>query len=130
MKKTALIALVVASLFACKDTPKPAETTMTVPVDTAQTASRGLENAQTPPTSKLSDSIVVNISERGLVTVGDREVDLDDLKTKLVDSVKTLQKKHGKGKDTIIYRSKGAMMGVRRAVKDAIQDAKTELKKQ
>ena len=130
MKKTALIALVATSLFACKDTPKPAETAATPPADTAQTASRGLENTTATLASKPPDSVVVEISERGIVTMDKREVNLDDLQKKLVDTVKTLKKKNGKAPDTIIYRSHGAMMGVRGAVKDAIQDAKTELKKQ
>lgn len=114
-------------LSACKDTPKAVDNTVVVPPSVPSSPvepslSRALD---TPP-----DSIIVEIDSMNHVMLGNRSISTDDLADKIVDSVKTIKKKYGKAPQTIMYRSKGGMMGTRGAVKDAVEDAKTTLKKE
>ena len=111
--------------LACKQTPKATDNT-TTQTAADSTAKRALEATAAPKTTP--DSIIVSIDSMGKVTLGNRSVTLDELPKLLVDSCKTLKKTTGNTPKTITYKSNGAMMGIRGAVKDAIQEARDSLK--
>ena len=112
-------------LISCKETPKTTDNTATKAVDT--TASRGIEAAAAPTTPP--DSLIVEVDSMGKVKLGNRSIALDDLPKALVDSSNALKKATGQAPKTITYKSRGAMMGVRGAVRDAIEEAQDSLKK-
>ena len=112
-------------LFACKKAPKVTDNTMTQTAADS-TAQRALEAAAAPKITP--DSIIVNVDSMGKLTLGNRSISLYDLPKALVDSCKTLKKTTGNAPKTITYKSNGAMMGIRGAVKDAIQEARDSLK--
>ena len=112
--------------LACKQTPKATDNTATQAA-TDSTAQRALEAAAAPKITP--DSIIVNVDSMGRVTLGNRSVTLEELPKLLVDSCKTWKKTTGNAPKTITYKSNGAMMGIRGAVKDAIQEAQDSLKK-
>jgi hypothetical protein len=112
--------------LACKETPKSTDTA-TAQSLADSTAKRALEAAAAPKTTP--DSIIIHIDSMGKVTLGNRPVDLDDLPKILVDSCQFLKKTTGNIPKTITYKSSGAMMGIRGAVRDAIQEAQDSLKK-
>ena len=112
--------------LACKQTPKATDNT-TTQTAADSTAQRALEAATAPKVTP--DSIIVNVDSMGRVTLGNRSVTLEELPKLLVDSCKTLKKTTGNVPKTITYKSNGAMMGIRGAVKDAIQEARDSLKK-
>lgn len=112
--------------LACKETPKAADNgAMQALADS--TAKRVLEAAAAPTVTP--DSIIVNIDSMGNVKLGNRSVTLDDLPKMLVDSCNSLKKTTGNVPKTITYKSNGAMMGIRGAVRDAIEEAQDSLKK-
>ena len=113
-------------LLACKQTPKATDNT-TIQTVADSTAQRALEAAAVPKTTP--DSIIVSIDSMGKVTLGNRSVTLDELPKLLIDTCKTLKKTTGNAPKTITYKSNGAMMGIRGAVKEAIQEARDSLKK-
>jgi biopolymer transport protein ExbD len=127
MKRIVLSLTLLSSVlfFACKETPKTTDAAQNV-VDS--TAKRALEAAVAVPAT-LPDSLIVTIDSMGKVMLGDRSITTDDLAQALVDSSNTLKKVFGKAPTTITYKSNGAMMGVRGAVRDAIDDAQDSLKK-
>ena len=117
-------------LFACNETPKTNENAAEMAQKAIDsTAKRALEAAAAMPTT-LPDSLIVTIDSMGKVTFGNREIITDDLAKVLVDSSHALSKKFGKAPKIITYKSNGAMMGVRGAVRDAIDDAEEVLKKE
>ena len=113
-------------LFSCKETPKTTDNAATKAADS--TASRGIEAVAAAPTTP-PDSLIVEIDSMGKVKLGNRSIALDDLPKALVDSSNVLKKATGKAPKTITYKSRGAMMGVRGAVRDAIEEAQDSLKK-
>ncbi len=116
--------------FACNETPKSADNTAKMASNAMDsTAQRALEAAAAMPITP-PDSLVVMIDSMGKVTFGNREIMTDDLAKALVDSSHALSKTFGKAPKTITYKSNGAMMGVRGAVRDAIDDAEEVLKKE
>jgi biopolymer transport protein ExbD len=127
MKRIVLSLTLLSSVlfFACKETPKPTETAQNA-VDS--TANRAIQAAVVAP-STLPDSLIVTIDSMGKVMLGNRSIPTDDLAQALVDSSNALKKTFGKAPKTITYKSNGAMMGVRGAVRDAIDDAQDSLKK-
>ncbi len=126
MKQLILTALVLSSVlfFACKETPKT-DNNAAATADSA--ANRGIEAAAAPTVPH--DSLIVNVDSMGKVTMGNREISLDDLPKVLVDSSRFLEKATGKAPKAIVCKSNGAMMGIRGAVHDAIDDAQDSLKK-
>ena len=127
MKQPFFTAFMLCFCFlACKQTPKATDNTATQTA-TDSTAQRALEAAAAP--NITPDSIIVNVDSMGRVTLGNRSVTLEELPKLLVDSCKTLKKTTGNAPKTITYKSNGAMMGIRGAVKDAIQEARDSLKK-
>jgi hypothetical protein len=128
MKQTIFTATLLAFLcFACKETPKATDNTA------AQTAAdsiaaRALEAAAAPTTPP--DSLIVIVDSMGKVMLGNRSVTLDDLPKILIDSSNALKKTTGHAPTTITYKSRGAMMGIRGAVHDAIEEAQDSLKKE
>jgi biopolymer transport protein ExbD len=113
-------------LFSCKETPKTTDNAATQAADT--TANRGIEAMAAAP-STPPDSLIVEVDSMGKVKLGNRSIALDDLPKALVDSSNTLKKTTGQAPKTITYKSRGAMMGVRGAVQDAIEEAQDSLKK-
>ncbi|MEY4905588.1 MAG: hypothetical protein RLZZ292_3403 [Bacteroidota bacterium] len=112
--------------FACKETPKTNNNAATAdqkPADSTQNRSVNAAPAVMP------DSLIVMIDSMGKVTLGNREYATDDLTKALIDSSLALKKTFGQLPKTITYKSNGAMMGVRGAVRDAIEDAQEALKK-
>jgi PBP1b-binding outer membrane lipoprotein LpoB len=132
MKQTIFTATLLSGLifFACKETPKPTANTAEMAQKAADSiANRSIETMAAAPTT-LPDSLIVMIDSMGKTTLGNREVGSDDLTKILVDSCHSLKKTFGKVPKTITYKSNGAMMGVRGAVRDAIEDAQEILKKE
>lgn len=132
MKQTLFTTVLLFSffLFACKETPKNNRNAAEMAQDAVDsTAKRALEAAAAVPIT-LPDSLIVLIDSMGKVTFGNREIITDDLAKALVDSSHALSKTFGKAPKTITYKSNGAMMGVRGAVRDAIDDAEDVLKKE
>jgi hypothetical protein len=132
MKQTIFTATLLSSFlfFACKETPKSVDNTAKMAQNAVDsTSKRALEPAAVVPTT-LPDSLVVMIDSMGKVTFGNREITTDDLAKALIDSSHALSKKFGKAPKTITYKSNGAMMGVRGAVRDAIDDAQDVLNKE
>ena len=125
MKYTTFTAFLLAfCLISCKETPKTTDNAATKAVDS--TAGRGIEAvAPTVP----PDSLIVEVDSMGKVKLGNRSIALDDLPKALVDSSNALKKATGQAPKTITYKSRGAMMGVRGAVRDAIEEAQDSLKK-
>jgi hypothetical protein len=114
--------------FACKETPKTNDNAATSEQKSADsTKNRTVDAAPAP--SVMPDSLVVMIDSMGKVTLGNREITTDDLSKALIDSSLSLKKTFGKLPKTITYKSNGAMMGVRGAVRDAIEDVQEALKK-
>lgn len=117
--------------FACKETPKPVDNaaiTAQKALDSA--ATRALEAVAAVPTI-APDSLVITVDSVGKVMMGNVEVkDMDNLAKLLVDSSNALKKTFGKAPKAIVCKSNGAMMGVRGAVRDAIDDAQDVLKKE
>lgn len=125
MKYTTFSAFLLAFLlFSCKETPKTTDNAAAQATDSI--ANRNSQTAATPP----PDSLIVNVDSMGRVTLGNRSVSLDDLPKVLVDSSNALKKTTGHAPKTIMYKSQGAMMGVRGAVSDAIEEAQDSLKKE
>jgi hypothetical protein len=117
-------------LFACKETPKPNGNAVEMAQKAADsTANRALQTTAAMPMT-APDSLIVMIDSMGKITFGNREIMTDDLAKALVDSSHALSKTFGKAPKTITYKSNGAMMGVRGAVRDAIDDAEDVLKKE
>jgi hypothetical protein len=132
MKQTLFNATFLLGLLfvACKENPKPVDNTAAMAQKALDsTAARALEAAAAVPTTP-PDSLIVSIDSMGKVTLGNREVDLDNLEKILVDSSHALQKKFGKAPKTITYKSNGAMMGIRGAVRDVIDEAEDSLKRE
>jgi hypothetical protein len=112
--------------FACKETPKTNDNAATTEQKSADsTKSRSVDAAP----SVMPDSLIVMIDSMGKVTFGNREFSTDGLAKALIDSSLSLKKTFGQLPKTITYKSNGAMMGVRGAVRDAIEDAQEALKK-
>ena len=124
MKYTTFTAFLLAfCLFSCKETPKTTDNAAAQAADS--TANRGIATAPTTP----PDSLIVEVDSMGKVKLGNRSIALDDLPKALVDSSNALKKTTGHAPKTITYKSRGAMMGVRGAVRDAIEEAQDSLKK-
>ena len=124
MKHTPFTAFLLAfCLFSCKEAPKTTDNAAAQAADS--TANRGIATAATIP----PDSLIVEIDSMGKVKLGNRSVALDDLQKALLDSSNALKKTTGQAPKTITYKSRGAMMGVRGAVRDAIEEAQDSLKK-
>jgi hypothetical protein len=120
--------LSVSLFFACKETPKNNDNTATTGQKSADsTKSRTVEAASVP--AVMPDSLVVMIDSMSKITFGNREYTTDELTKALIDSSLSLKKAFGQLPKTISYKSNGAMMGVRGAVRDAIEDAEEALKK-
>jgi hypothetical protein len=114
--------------FACKETPKTNDNAATTEQKSADSPkNRGVDTAPAP--SVMPDSLIVMIDSMGKVTFGNREFSTDGLAKALIDSNLALKKTFGQLPKTITYKSNGAMMGVRGAVRDAIEDAQEALKK-
>ena len=119
MKKLLLVPIVLLwLLYACDNTPQ--NTTMTLPP---------------PPfidrqiNQLISNPYWIIIDSTGKITLAGKVVYLDSLQGKLEDSLKTLKKNGQPLPDTIMYKTEGTvMMGVRGAVKDAINDARAKIK--
>ena len=124
MKKIiALVAL--SSIIACTEKPKSTENTV-VKTDTIPVSA----SIRTVQDSLSSDSLVVLVDSTGIIRVGNQKIKLENLETKLVDSLKVFKKKYGKLPDTILCRTKGdVLMGTRGAIKDAILDAQEKAEK-
>ena len=124
MKYTTFTAFLLAFLlFSCKETPKTTDNAAAQAADS--TANRGIGSAPTTP----PDSLIVEVDSMGKVMLGNRSVTLDNLPKALVDSSNALKKTTGHAPTTITYKSRGAMMGIRGAVHDAIEEAQDSLKK-
>jgi arabinogalactan endo-1,4-beta-galactosidase len=132
MKQTLFTtALLLGTLFfACKETPKTPENVATAAekaVDT--TTKRVIETAVVPAIAP--DSLIVTVDSTGKVMMGNVEIkNMDNLAKMIVDSSNALKKTFGKAPKTIVCKSNGAMMGIRGAIRDAIDDAQEALKKQ
>lgn len=133
MKQTIFTATLVSGFlfFACKETPKPADNTAEMAQKAADsTAKRTLEAAATMPTT-APDSLIITVDSMGKVMLGKVAVtNMDNLSKMLVDSSNSLKKTFGKAPKVITYKSSGAMMGIRGAIHDAIDDAQEVLKKE
>lgn len=122
MKKI-ILALLVIHLFSCQDGSKPAENVVTK-ADTliSPALARSMEQAI------ALDSLVIVADAKGNITMGNQALSLEQLETKLADTLQFMQKTYGKTPDTILYRSKGeVLMGTRGAIRDAIEDAKKKV---
>jgi hypothetical protein len=132
MKQTIFtVSLFITFLFiACKETPKTADTAATTTEKSIDsTTNRGLDGASVP--SVAPDSLVVTVDSTGKVMIGKLEIkDMDKLAQILVDSSNALKKTFGKAPKVITCKSNGALMGIRGAVRDAIDDAQDVLKKE
>jgi hypothetical protein len=114
--------------FACKETPKTNENAATTEQKSADsTQSRSVNISPAP--AVMPDSLIVMIDSTGKIAFGNREYTTADLTKALIDSSLALKKTYGKLPKTITYKSNGAMMGIRGAVHDAIEDAQEALKK-
>jgi hypothetical protein len=114
--------------FACKETPKTNDNAVITEQKSADsTKNRNIDAASAP--SVMPDSLIVMIDSMGKVTFGNREITTDDLSKALIDSTLSLKKTFGKLPKTITYKSNGALMGVRGAVRDAIEEAQEALKR-
>ena len=114
--------------FACKETPKNKDNAATAEQKSADsTKSRSVDAASVR--AVMPDSLIVMIDSTGKITFGNREYTTDDLTKALIDSSLALKKTYNKLPKTITYKSNGAMMGIRGAVHDAIEDAQQALKK-
>lgn len=70
------------------------------------------------------------IDSVGHMTMGGKTIKLEEVKAKLIDSLMTLKKAGKPMPDTIMYKTEGTvMMGVRGALKEAIDEACEAVKK-
>jgi hypothetical protein len=131
MKQTIFTTLLsITFLFiACKETPKTADTAATTTEKAVDSiTNRGLDVAPVPTVAP--DSLVVTVDSTGKVMIGKLEVqDINKLTQMLVDSSNALKKTFGKAPKVITCKSNGALMGIRGAIRDAIEDANEILKK-
>ena len=120
--KNLVLFLAIISLFACTEAPKSSgETAMKM--DSTSMVSMA-EN--TSP-----DTLVIVVDSTGAMTFGKPISDLEELETKLADSLQSFKKNHGKMPDTIICKTKGTvMMGMRGAIYDVISETKEKVEKQ
>jgi hypothetical protein len=133
MKQTIFTTALLSGLlfFACKETPKPTTNTAEMAQKAVDsTANRGIEAMTAAPTTP-PDSLVITVDSVGKVMMGNVEVkSMDNLSKMIIDSSNALKKTFGTAPKAIVCKSNGAMMGVRGAVRDAIDDAQNVLKKE
>jgi hypothetical protein len=132
MKQTLFTAGLLAGIlfFACKETPKAAENVATAAEKTVDsTVKRGIETATIGAVAP--DSLILTVDSTGKIMMGNVEIkNMDNLAKMIVDSSNALKKTFGKAPKAIVCKSNGAMMGIRGAIHDAIDDAQEALKKQ
>ena len=77
------------------------------------------------------DTLVIVVDSTGAMTFGKPITDLEELETKLTDSLQSIKKHYGKMPDTIICKTKGTvLMGMRGAIHDVISETKEKVEKQ
>ena len=119
VKKLIFSSLLASTLFtACNN----AEKTPSQASDQATLPSRDMQDAPPP----RPNPYWVTIDSMGKITFDGKEMDVDKLQKTLTDSLKSMKKSGHSLPDTIMFRTEGTvMMGIRGAVYDAINDARS-----
>ena len=120
VKKIIFSSLLASMLFtACNNADKtPTQAT----AETAADPTRDIQDAPPP----RPNPYWVTIDSMGKITFDGKEMDVDKLQKTLTDSLKSMKKSGHSLPDTIMFRTEGTvMMGIRGAVYDAINDARS-----
>lgn len=118
-----LLPIAIGLLVACSNNPQP-DSKVPAPEPVIADSSHTIASTNAKPTIWTME-----IEPNGMVIFGKQAIVLDNLQSKLSDSLKTYFAETQTLPDTIVYTTKGeVLMGVRGAVRDAIDGSLAQAK--
>ena len=111
-------------------TPAPTTTEVVKPTQTpAKTEGVAQPDYAVKGSTTPIDTLFVAIDSEGVSYLGDKKMDTDLLRRRLIDSLQTLKKQTGQYPKKIKLKMRGdVLMGIRGEIQDVIQEAKDTLK--